>query len=424
MTLECDVLVVGAGPAGSSAALAAAEAGVKTILIERKKEIGVPVQCAEAIGQYLFPLLPFKIPREQLIWRINGIIFWADDINVRRAGKLWRGYAIDRKNFDKWLASYAIGAGAKLFTNAELISLEFKDVYDVEEAIVKTPGRNMIIMPKVMIAADGAESTILKLLGFRIDDKVGEVLGFEMKNLSINEPDFERIFIDDFAPGGYAYIFPRSNHTANIGVGALFRKKNMEDYYEEFLEVPEVKRLIKGGVIVEEKSGKVPIFYATDRWVYGNVLLAGDAANQNLKPFVEGILPSIIGGYVAGKVASNHVKTGISIDTYPRMVMKILGNFFTVSDAITDIIYDISRLRGKKEEHLVKLGIMAGIFDLKFMDRLMNGKIDDSVLEREIKRWTNSVIRSYITTTFENIYLSLLPLLYKPKCRKVFNGSG
>ena len=59
MVIKCDVLVVGAGPAGSSAARAAAEAGASTICIDKKEEIGHPVQCAEGIGTYLFPLLPF-----------------------------------------------------------------------------------------------------------------------------------------------------------------------------------------------------------------------------------------------------------------------------------------------------------------------------------------------------------------------------
>jgi len=84
MAIECDVLVVGGGPAGLSAARAAARRGLKTIVIEEHEEIGVPVQCAEAVGEYLFPYLSFKIPTEQLIWKIKGMYFWADGIAVKR----------------------------------------------------------------------------------------------------------------------------------------------------------------------------------------------------------------------------------------------------------------------------------------------------------------------------------------------------
>ena len=137
--IECDVLVVGAGPAGSSAARASAKAGAKTIFIDKKKEIGLPVQCGESISDYLIPLLPFKIPKEQLIWKIDGMLFYAEDIAIKRTGKTWSGYAISRKNFDKWLANKAGNAGAKLLINTELIDLEVKDEYNVTKAIVKTP---------------------------------------------------------------------------------------------------------------------------------------------------------------------------------------------------------------------------------------------------------------------------------------------
>ena len=74
MSINCDVLVVGGGPAGSSAARASAINGANTILIEKKGKID-QISCAEGLGSYLFPLLPFKIPRSQLKWRIDGISF-------------------------------------------------------------------------------------------------------------------------------------------------------------------------------------------------------------------------------------------------------------------------------------------------------------------------------------------------------------
>jgi len=114
VALNCDVLVVGAGPAGSSAARAAAEAGARTIVIEKKREIGVPVQCGEGIGSYLFPFLPFKIPTEQLIWKLNEISLWADDITVARTGSLWSTYMVNRNDFDAWLAKTAENRGAQL----------------------------------------------------------------------------------------------------------------------------------------------------------------------------------------------------------------------------------------------------------------------------------------------------------------------
>ena len=88
MDLECDVLVIGAGPAGSSAARACALAGLNTVIIDKREEVGYPVRCAEGISEYLFPFLPFRIPKEQLIWTTKGMEFWAEDIMIRRTGVL------------------------------------------------------------------------------------------------------------------------------------------------------------------------------------------------------------------------------------------------------------------------------------------------------------------------------------------------
>ncbi|MEA3422066.1 MAG: NAD(P)/FAD-dependent oxidoreductase, partial [Acidobacteriota bacterium] len=239
MVTKCDVLVVGAGPAGSSAARAAAEAGAHTILIDKKKEIGVPVQCAEAVGDYLIPYLPFRIPEEQLIWKLNGISFWAENITIKRSGGMWSSYAINRDKFDKWLANNAIGAGAKLQLGSELIDLEFSEEYHVTKAILKEGAKERAIEPKVVIAADGVHSKVLNELGFtNFESTCGEVLSFELNNLDLHKPTYEQLYLGDFAPGAYAYIFPLSKSRANVGVGSLFQTKTLENCYEEFLEVP------------------------------------------------------------------------------------------------------------------------------------------------------------------------------------------
>ena len=124
-----------------------------------------------------------------------------------------------------------------------------------------------------------------------------------MKNLDLYKPHLEQIFTGSFTPSGYAYIFPKSKDTANIGVGGIFPEKKLEEYFEEFLEINHVKKQIKNAEYVIEKSKKAVWSDLTKKWIYKNVIFTGDAANQNLKPFIEGILPSIICGDVAGKNA-------------------------------------------------------------------------------------------------------------------------
>ncbi|RLE78689.1 MAG: hypothetical protein DRJ52_10000 [Thermoprotei archaeon] len=403
MEEECDVLVVGAGPAGSSAARAAARAGAKTILIDKKEEIGVPVQCAEAIGKYLFPFLPFKIPKEQLVWKIDGMTFWTEDVQVERRGVLWAGYAIDRKNFDKWLASLAVNAGAKLFTSAELVDMELGDGYHVEKAFVRTPHGIMTVKPKVVIAADGVESTVIGLLGLKPDSKeglVGEIMSFEMRNLDLEMANYEHIFVGSFAPGSYGYIFPKSKRTANVGVGALLGKKKLEKCYEEFLEIPQVKKQIKNAVVVEEKSGLAPFLYITNEWTYGNVLLTGDAANQNFKPFVEGILPGVICGDIAGRSAYEYIARKAPLNFYERNVNKKLGHLFKESDELISIMYHLSE-SSRKSDELLLLGICTNLFPTSRLSQLK--ELDHTELRKKIESWSDSRIRKILTRSREKL---------------------
>ena len=389
---KCDVLVVGAGPAGSSAARAVAEAGAKTIFIDKKKEIGVPVQCAEAIGKYLIPFLPYRIPAEQLIWKIDGMSFWAEGITIERRGGIWSGYAINREKIDKWLANNAIRAGAKLHLESELIDLEFRDKYHVTKAIVKTTGEEVRkIEPKVVIAADGVHSKVLNKLGFtNIKDKSVEVLSFDLNNLDLYKPTYEQLYIGDFAPGAYAYIFPLSKSRANVGVSSLLQTKKLEDCYAEFLEIPMVKKQLRNADKAVEKSGWAPYRYFSDRWVYGNILLVGDVANQNFKPFVEGVLPAIICGDVAGKTAYNFITGRNLLSDYQKRVKDKLGEFFLESDYVLDVLYELGKSLDKKS-HLLRLGISADIFSLKEIEKLE--KANYTILKNKLDRCNNSSSR-------------------------------
>lgn len=373
MTLKCDVLVVGAGPAGSSAARAAAISGAKTIFIDKKKEIGVPVQCAESISKYLIPLLPFKIPSEQLLWETEGVQFWADDSLVEKTGDFWSACAVNRKNFDRWLAQTAVDAGAKLLTSAELVDLKVINEEVIENAVVKTLEGEKVIDPKVVIAADGVKSTVLNCLPIAVKEEgnIGHILSFEMKNLILEKPQLDQLFIGDFAPGTYGYIFPKSGTSANVGVGTLFSKEKLDEKYLEFLEIPHVKKQLRDGINVRSKSGSVPFRCITDSWVYGNTLLVGDSAAQNIKPFVEGILPGIICGDIAGQVAAQHIKSDMPLSNYVKNVQDKLGDIFKESDRIADIMYDLSLIKDRKQ-HLLRLGVSANVFSLNDIDRLKN----------------------------------------------------
>lgn len=389
MTIKCDVLVVGAGPAGSSAARASSINGAKTILIDKKEEVGNPVQCAEGIGKYLMPYLPFKIPDEYLIWKLDGMFFWTDDISIEYEGDFWNGYSINRIKFDKWLSNLAVKKGSELYENTNLLEIEINEEDKIKKIILSKDGEKIQLIPKVVIAADGVESTILKLLNLYHPKKgdIADVYSWEMKNIMLYKPNLEQVFIGPFAPGGYGYIFPKSKTVANVGVGGTFSEKKMESYFEEFLEISHIKKQIKNADFTIEKSKKAVIGDLTDKWIYNNVILVGDAANHNIKPFIEGILPSIICGNVAGAMAFDKIKgKNITHEIYQKSIKESLGENYNISKQLQDyILYLFSKEDHKK--YLEFFGIVTGLINPEKIEKVESMSYDD--LKFDLKRRIN-----------------------------------
>jgi digeranylgeranylglycerophospholipid reductase len=362
MSVKCDVLVVGGGPAGCSAAISAAKKGLKTVLIEEHEEIGTPIQCAEGIGAYLIPEMPFDIPKELLKWEIAGMYFWADGLAViKDKGGTYAGYSIDRSSWDKWIASKAINNNVKMYLETKLVSLEF-DGSQVKKAIAKRNGKNIDFYPKYLIGADGTHSTVIKHLDVRKRKKIGYVKSYEMKNLKLKYPKYDQLFFGDFAPKAYSYIFPLSETTANVGTGTLYENNNLEDLFKNFLSISPLIEQIEKGDITAEKSGEVPIENICESPVYGNIFLVGDAANQNIKPFIEGNIPGIICGEVLGNFIYDVYKGNKNPEDYSE---EINNKFSLIQDSqiFTDIVYGDNEIDNEKLKILI-FGVMSEIIPL------------------------------------------------------------
>ena len=225
-----------------------------------------------------------------------------------------------------------------------------------------------------------------------------------MHNLRLDNPHYDQLFMGNFAPGAYGYIFPKSKNTANVGAGFLFPKKSLDRCYEEFLEIPKVKRQIKNAICIKEKTGRVPFCYLTDKWVYGNVLLAGDVANQNIKPLVEGFLPAIICGDLAGKRVAKYLTGKGILDDYSLDIENKLGFLFKDSDILLNIVYDLFQSEEKKEM-LLALGINTNIFSYNRIEKLKKENYEE--LKRKLDNWNNSKIRQALTYLSEMSFFFL-----------------
>jgi len=370
--IKCDVLVVGGGVSGSSAARSAAMNGAKTIIIEKNSDTVKPA-CAEAISDYLLPLLPFQLPRAQLKWNIIGLKFYADGLSISRKGNFWKGFGIERSKINPWITHQAMKAGAKLSTKTELVNLECNEDCSITGAIVKKNEKEIRIKPKVVIAADGAKSIVAKSMNVLGEKKCSfaYITSFEMSHIKIKNPHLEQIFFDDFAQKGFAFIFPKSSRRANIGVGSVLFKDDTEKFFDKFMNFDLVEKQLKGGKTIIDRSGFAPVDYSLKTNVFGNVIFTGDAANQNIKPFIEGVLPGIICGDIAGVCTSNFLKNKAKLTDYNKIIENKLGEILSSSNQILNLMVRIFEQKNRTD-YLLLLALCSNIFDITTIESLFN----------------------------------------------------
>ncbi|MEM0203377.1 MAG: NAD(P)/FAD-dependent oxidoreductase [Archaeoglobaceae archaeon] len=304
-----DVVVVGAGPAGSMAAKTCAERGLNVLLVEKRQEIGTPVRCAEGISKKALQRF-VEIDKKWISAEVIGAKIYSPDLTeVTMAEEMAGnevGYVLERKIFDRHLARLAAKAGAEVLVKTTFLS--FERVGDRLRVKLKRMGEDWEVETKILIGADGVESRVGRMAGIIKTLKKSEIEScaqYLMSNLEIDENYTYFYLGNELAPGGYAWIFPKGNGCANVGIGVLpsIAKANAKFYLDKFIEKLEIK-----GKIVELVSGAVPVYGEVATAVTDNIMLAGDAAYHSDPITGGGIANALSAGYHAAIVASEAIE--------------------------------------------------------------------------------------------------------------------
>lgn len=291
MERSFDVLIVGAGPAGSSAACAAAEAGAAVLMIEKRRQIGTPVQCAEYIPSLLTHTV--KIPPEAIAQQIQGMLTFMPNGEVIR--KNAPGFILNRAKFDQALAREASKAGAKILTRTKAISKEGNRVK------IAGPAGEDKIEASIIIGADGTDS----IVGSWIGQKNKKIIWAIQHTVMLKQPlqDTEVYFSKNY-PGGYAWLFPKGE-TANVGVGV---RRELGGKAKQALKAFKDKIKDRIGEVVDVTAGRIPVggpLPSTDS--NARIILVGDAAGHTHPITGGGIPQAVIGGALAGRAAAADV---------------------------------------------------------------------------------------------------------------------
>ena len=290
-TDRVDVLVIGLGPAGSSAAAAAARLGARVLAVDRRHEAGRPVQCAEfvpaMIGIEVDALAPAV--RQSIA---SMITFVGDDPpDVRRP---FPGQMLDRAAFDAALVERASLAGAHCR-------------FDTSVRAIRADGRAALadgsaFAASVIIGADGPRSVVGRAIGHINTELV------ETRQITVpleQAHDATDIFLLGSIPGGYGWLFPKGT-VANLGAGVDPGHKDRLKRIVDGLHARLVERGRVGAEVLARTGGAIPVGgMLVPHGTLGEtpVLLAGDAAGLAHPITGAGIAAAVYSGRLAGEAA-------------------------------------------------------------------------------------------------------------------------
>ncbi len=305
-----DLLVVGAGPAGSMAALAGARAGLDTLLVERRRQVGSPVRCGEYVPLALARELPqgVELPLAQRADLLCLHLPGGETHELRAPGAV-----IDRGALDRALTEAAVRAGARLVTGTRLTELGRRGSAELEGS--------RIIRFQLVVGADGPRSLVGASAGL---GRPRVMLGVQ-RTVDLRRPvEGAHIFFWSRPRYGYGWLFPKGER-ANLGVavprgrGRLGREA-MRELYRRIAD----KGWIDGEDQAQSLSGEpgrgglIPCGGPLPRIAAGRVLLAGDAAGHTDPLTGAGIAAAIRAGALAGSVAALALYEGRWREAGPR----------------------------------------------------------------------------------------------------------
>jgi len=303
---EYDVTIVGGGPIGGYIAGKIAEKKFKVAIIERNKQIGIPMNCAGLITPRIFDLL--EISKAPIIQnKIKGANIHSPSGNILKiGGDKVHALAIDRSKFDQEIIRKAKEKGADIFLENNVLSAQ-----KIEKHIEIKTSKDYDIKCKLLIGADGPYSKVRDRFALPEPKEFIRGIGAELINTNLN-PDFVEIFVGkNVAPGFFAWIIPinREGTKARIGLCISQESSKFPKYYFSNLLINKATLdFINTAEITNQYGGVIPLG-ALKKTYDSNVILAGDAAAQ--------VKPTSGGGIFTGLICADHC-SNVSIEALQK----------------------------------------------------------------------------------------------------------
>jgi digeranylgeranylglycerophospholipid reductase len=301
--LDYDVVVVGAGPAGSSAAFSASKAGLRVALVEKEETVAQTVRTSGVT--WMDAIEEFDIPTH-CYNPVKNYVFCSPNNEVSIKSDVPKAAILDVRKTYRWLAEKSQKQDAELFLNTTITGAT-RVSGKISLAAVSSK-QEMKFNAKIVIDASGFQSVVGKSLGLVSQWKrfgVGAEYEAQVENA---ESDTWYLMVgQQYSPAGYAWIFPLGKDIVRIGIG-VGKPESPLDPTERLKEIIDKKLgpIAKLGKItpIEFHYGLIPNEGPSRKTVYDNLILVGDSAGQANPLVLEGIRYSIKYGRLAGQVAA------------------------------------------------------------------------------------------------------------------------
>ena len=306
-----DIVIVGAGPAGSSAAYQASKNGFKVALLEKEETVAETVRTSGVT--WIQNIKEFKIP-EDCYNPIKNYSFCSPNNEVTISDSIPQAAVLDVRKTYRWLAQQAEEQGTDIFVKTNVKDIIKNEQGDIAGVIANNPEGDVSFFGKIVIDASGFGSVVCKSMGFVTQWKrFGAGAEYEVKAENVDPQTWWLMVGQKYSPAGYAWIFPLSKHIVRIGVG-IGKPESSIDPTERLKELMESKEGPIGrlGKItpIEFHYGLIPNDGLSRKTVYNNLIMVGDSAGQANPLVLEGIRYAIKFGRVAGRVAADALRSG------------------------------------------------------------------------------------------------------------------
>jgi geranylgeranyl reductase family protein len=320
-----------------------AEAGLKVCLVENKKkeEIGEKI-CGDALGEHHLRRLGLENPQgEELEKRIEGIRIYSPDMQTvfTIAHEDFNGFILNRQAFGQWLLNKATDRGATLMDSTQCLGpiIEKGFVTGINARNLKT-NEKMQLKSRVTVDATGFAAVLRRRLpgSMSVETEVAnqdvEACYREIRQLKQEDEESKycEIYLNqNTAPGGYAWIFPKTGARVNVGLGICMREKfpnPRTQFYGHVL----TNKLFDGSLLLSSGAWYDPTRRPLDSMVANGIVIVGDAACLVNPVHGGGIGPSMLSGQLAGKTIVKALETDVASQEtlwpFNQAYMKSYGN--------------------------------------------------------------------------------------------------